>query len=130
MARQKSRVFTEVELEFMHVLWKLGEATPDDVQSALSEQGRHISVGSIRNMLGIMMGKGYVIRRKIGKAFLYRAKIHKHQARKTMIQDLLIYAFDGSESLVVAALLDRSDIRGEELEEIKRIIADSERKNQ
>ena len=130
MPRQKSRVFTEVELEFMHVIWKLGEATPDELGAALCEQGRHISVGSIRNMLGIMMQKGYIIRRKNGKAFHYRAKIHKDQARKTMIQDLLVNAFDGSESLVVAALLDRSDIRGEELEEIKRIIADSERKKQ
>ena len=128
MPRQKSRVFTEVELEFMHIIWKLGEATPDDLRFALSEQERHISVGSIRNMLGIMIQKGYITRRKNGKAFLYRAKIHKSQARKTMIQDLLINAFDGSESLVVAALLDRSEIREEELEEIKRIIADSERK--
>lgn len=128
MSRQKSRGFTQVELEFMHVIWKLGEATPDDLGTALSKQGRHISVGSIRNMLGIMIQKGYIIRRKKGKAFYYRAKIHKDQARKTMIQDLLVDAFDGSESLVVAALLDRSDIREEELEEIKRIIADSGRK--
>ena len=27
MARKKSRVFTDVELEFMHVVWKLGEGT-------------------------------------------------------------------------------------------------------
>lgn len=130
MPRHKSRVFTEVELEFMHVIWKLGEATPDDLGAALSEQGRHISVGSIRNMLGIMIQKGYITRRKNGKAFYYRAKIHKDQARKTMIQDLMVNAFDGSESLVVAALLNRSDIREEELDEIKRIIADSERKEQ
>ena len=45
-----------------------------------------------------------------------------------MIQNLLVNAFDGSESLVIAALLDRSDIREEELEEIRRLVSDSNQK--
>ena len=123
MARRKSRTFTDVELEFMRIIWDQGEATSDDIHKVLIQNQRQISSGSIRNVLAIMMHKGYITRRKKGKAFLYRAKIHKNEARRTMIQDLLVNAFDGSESLVVAALLDNRDIREEELEEIRRIIS-------
>jgi len=127
MARYKSRSFTDVELEFMHIIWKLEEATPDSVEKALLKNGRSISSGSIRNVLAIMMQKGYITRRKKGKAFLYRAKVHKDQARKTMIQDLLIRAFDGSESLVVATLLENRDISEDELDAIKRLINGKDR---
>ncbi|MBT4482907.1 MAG: hypothetical protein HOC71_04425 [Candidatus Latescibacteria bacterium] len=122
MARSKSRTFTDVELEFMHIIWASGEATPDDIQNALLKNERRISIGSIRNVLAIMMQKGYLTRRKKGKAFLYRAKIQKQLARKTMIQNLLVSAFDSSESLVVAALLDNRNIDEEELKKIKHLI--------
>ena len=35
MARRKTRTFTEVELEFMHVIWLGGEVTTEDVQGWL-----------------------------------------------------------------------------------------------
>ena len=122
MPRTKSRTFTDVELEFMKILWTLGEATPDDVRNALARKGRSISIGSIRNVLSTMMKKGFAARKKRDKAYLYSAKIHKERAHKTLIQDLLVHAFDGSESEVVAALLDNHKVSDREFVEIKRLI--------
>ena len=122
MPRTKSRTFTDVELEFMKILWTLGEATPDEVRNTLERKGRSIAIGSIRNVLSIMMQKGFAVRKKRGKAYLYSAKIHKEGARRTLIRDLLVHAFDGSESEVVAALLDSHKVSGRELGEIKRLI--------
>ncbi len=130
MARRKTRTFTEVELEFMRILWERGESTPDDIGEALAERGRAISGGSIRNVLAIMGEKGYVARRKEGKAFLYRAKVTEDAARRGMVGDLLDTVFEGSESLLVASLLDRRDFRPGELEEIERLIAERKRKDE
>jgi predicted transcriptional regulator len=124
MSRRKSRSFTEVELEFMRVLWERCEAAPDDIAGALLAEGRLLSGGSIRNVLAIMREKGYVSRRKEGKAFLYRARVQKEEARTGMVRDLLNQAFAGSESLLVASLLDTGDIRQDELEKIERLIAE------
>lgn len=129
MARRKTRTFTEVELEFMRILWERGESTPDDVAEALAGQGRTLSGGSIRNVLAIMGEKGYVARRKEGKAFLYRAKVSEDTARRGMVGDLLDTVFEGSESMLVASLLDRRDLRPEELEEIERLIAERKRRD-
>jgi predicted transcriptional regulator len=124
MARRTSRSFTEVELEFMHILWEKGEASPDDIGEAFAAAGRPLSGGSIRNVLAIMREKGYVSRRKEGKAFLYRARVQKEEARTGMVRDLLDQAFAGSESLLVSSLLDTGDIRQDELEKIERLIAE------
>jgi predicted transcriptional regulator len=128
MAQRKPKKFTEVELEFMHIIWTLGEAAPDDIARVLLKKGRSISIGSIRNVLAIMMDKGYLLRRKEGKAFLYRARIRKDQAQRSMLGDLLSGLFDGSESRVVAALLDNREIGPGELQEIKRLIEEHERR--
>ncbi|MFA6472112.1 MAG: BlaI/MecI/CopY family transcriptional regulator [Candidatus Latescibacterota bacterium] len=127
MPRKKSRIFTDVELEFMRIIWELGEPTPDEIGEALEIKGRGISVGSIRNILSIMIKKGYLVRRKEGKAYRYKGKVHKEQVRKTIIADLLVNAFNGSESLIVAALLDNKEISQEEREKIRLLLGHQER---
>jgi BlaI family transcriptional regulator, penicillinase repressor len=122
MPRRKSRTFTDVELEFMHIIWELGEPTPDEIDAALLEKGRSISIGSIRNVLAIMMEKGYLARRKEGKAYRYRANVRRDQAGKAVLADLLSTMFEGSESLVVAALLENRALRPAEREKIRRLL--------
>ncbi|MFO7956803.1 MAG: BlaI/MecI/CopY family transcriptional regulator [Candidatus Brocadiia bacterium] len=126
MGRRKSRTLTDVELEFMRVLWDEGEATTQDVQHSLEEQGRRLSGGSIRKMLSILVEKGYAARRKDGRAYLYRPTVPERRAHRNMVRDLLRRAFDGSASLMVAALLDASAASEDELDEIKRLIEEHE----
>ena len=54
MPRRKSRTLTEVELEFMDVVWDEGEVTTDAVQNALRSRGRPLSDGSVRKVLSIL----------------------------------------------------------------------------
>ena len=122
MARYKSRTLTTGELEFMQVLWAAGEAAPEDIQGALSERGRNVTGGTVRNVLATLIEKRYVRRKKSGKAYYYRAKVGEDQAKRSIVQDLLDRAFGGSESHLVASLLKNHDVRKEELNEIKRLI--------
>ena len=126
MARRKSPTFTEVELEFMHVIWNRGEVSTEDIQNALREQGRELSDGSIRKILSILMRKGHLLRRRVGRGFLYLAKEKKHQSHRNIVQDILKRAFEGSPSLMVAALLDSKDVSKSDIEEIKRLIKEHE----
>ena len=126
MARRKSRTLTEVELEFMKVVWEKGEVTTEDVLDALRSQGRELADGSVRKVLSILVAKGYVTRRRTGRAFLYRAKVQEGEANRSMLRDLLRRAFGGSAALMVAALLDTRAVRQEDIEEIKRLIAERE----
>jgi len=122
MPRKKTTTITDRELTFMNIIWENGEVTPDDILKELELHGTAISSGSIRNILSIMMDKGYIERRQEGKAFLYRAKVKKTEAGQSMLRYLLEKAFDGSESQVVAALFDHGRIPKNELDAIKRLI--------
>ena len=73
------------------------------------------------------MNKGNITRKRNGRCFLYRAKVHQNQANKRMIKDLLSRAFGNSASLLVAALLDSRKVSDEEILEIKQLIAERER---
>lgn len=127
MARRKSRILTEVELEFMQEIWFVEEITSDDVRNALIKKGRILTDGTVRKVLLIMLKKGYIDRRRDGRTYHYKAKVLRDQARGSMLHDLLTRAFGGSASCMVAALLDIHNIRKGEIEEIKQLIAEHEK---
>ncbi len=124
MARRTSATLTEVELEFMHILWRRGEATPDNMQDELASQGRDITGGSIRKILAILIRKGYVDRRKEGKAHVYRAVVGKQRAQRGIVGDILDRAFSGSAAHLFAALLDSQPVPDDDLDVIERLIAE------
>jgi BlaI family transcriptional regulator, penicillinase repressor len=124
MARRKTKTLTEVELEFMQIIWEKGEATPEDISTELIKINHPISGGSIRNVLAIMSEKGYITRRKRSKTYLYAAKVGKDDASKSMVMDILTRVFGGSESMMVSSILKKEDIKKDELEHIERLIAE------
>ena len=124
MARRKARTLTEVELKFMRVVWTSGEVSTEDVLEELAAHGHPLSDGSVRKMLSILVDKGYLRRRRDGRAFLYRATVAEKTAKRSMVSDLLKRAFDGSASLMVAALIDERSLGEKEIREIKRLIAE------
>ncbi len=129
VARKKKGTPTEVELEFLQVVWEGGEVTTDDVRGALRKQGRSLSDGSVRKVLSILEEKGYVSRRPQGRGFLYRAIVPKEKANRRMVTDLLKRAFGGSAALMVASLMDSRAVSKKDVEEIRRIIEERERES-
>lgn len=123
MARRRSRTLTEVELEFMDVVWDGGEVTTQDVQEALRRRGRPLSGGSVRKILSILDTKGYLDRRQEGRGFVYWATVCREKAQRGMVKDLVDRAFGGSAPLMVAALVNSKNVSRKELGEIKRLIA-------
>ena len=122
MNRRKPTRITNVELEFMNVLWSSGKATPEDIQQSLSDNGKFLSGGSIRKILMILMKKGYVDREKLGKGHIYYAIIGQEQTNKNIVHDLINHAFGGSASLMVSTLLGSDEISNDDLEKIEKLI--------
>ena len=127
MPRRKSRTLTEVELEFMQVVWQAGEMTPEEVLEQLRRQGRDLSDGSVRKILSILVTKGYLSRRPEGRTFRYRAEVPKHRANRSLLMDLVNRAFAGSPALMVAALLDGPRLSDKDLKKIKQLISQREK---
>lgn len=127
MARRKSPTFTEVELEFMQIIWEKGEVSTENLQAALKDQGRDLSDGSIRKILTILLAKGHLNRRRESRSFYYQPKIDKKNASVMMVADLLKRAFFGSATQLFTALLETKSVTDKDIAEIKKLI-DSHKK--
>jgi predicted transcriptional regulator len=126
MPRKKARTLTELELRIMQVVWQHGEISVQGVQEALKKQGKPLALPSIRTMLSILQDKGYVARRRDGRAHLYTAKIARGDAQKRILRDIVKRAFRGSAAGLVAALVEADLVGDDELEDIRRLIEERE----
>lgn len=119
MARPRHEHPTPAELEILQVLWDRGPSTVREVLDAL-RQKRPRAYTSLMSLMNIMVDKALLVRRPVGKAFLYAPLAQRDQTLGQILGDLVNRAFDGSASALVAQLLGNTS--GEELEEIRKTI--------
>lgn len=124
MARPASEHPTELELELLKVLWDEAPLPVREVRARLDERtGRTLSHSTVITMLNIMVRKGFLRRKREGKAFLFAPKVKKENVARGMMGDLLTRVFDGSSSALVLNLIDTADLDADELSELKRLIS-------
>ncbi len=124
MARPGSEHPTELELEILKVLWDEAPLPVRDVRARLEETaGRTLTHSSVITMLNIMVRKGYLRRKKDGKAFLFSPKVEKQSVTGGMVGDMLSRVFDGSSADMVLNLIETAELDAEELGELRRLIS-------
>ena len=121
MSRPASKHPTELELEILKVLWRIGSATVRQVRDELAAV-RDLAYTTVMTVMTIMDGKGYVTRVKDGRSFVYRALYHEKKASKNMLQDVVDRVFGGSTTAVMQHLLETSDLDDDELKQIRSLI--------
>lgn len=123
MARPASDHPTDLELEILKILWETSPLSVREVREQLDEQAnRALTHSSVITMLNIMHRKGFLKRKKEGKSFLFSPKVPKQSITGGMVGDLLSRVFDGSAEAMVLNLLETTDLDGEELAEIRKLI--------
>jgi predicted transcriptional regulator len=128
MARRATNRPTDAELEILKVLWKRGPSTVREVREALLP-GRRIAHTTVLTLLQIMVEKGLVESDRTQRAHIYRARKARPGVARKLARDLVDRVFDGSASELVQYALQGRRATPQELEEIRRIIADVERRS-
>jgi BlaI family penicillinase repressor len=127
MATLSTKKPTSSELEILHVLWEHGPSTVRDVHLALSEK-RPIGYTSVLKLMQIMTAKGTVQRNETQRAHVYEAVQPEETTKRDLALDVLQRVFDGSASeLMMHALAGRKASR-EEIDEMRRLLNEHERK--
>jgi predicted transcriptional regulator len=118
---------TASELEILHVLWERGPSTVREVHQALSDK-RPIGYTSVLKLMQIMTAKGTLRRNEEQRAHVYEAVQPAEKTKRQLALDVLQRVFDGSASqLMMHALADRKASK-EEVDELRRLLNDYERK--
>ena len=110
--------FTKGELEVMRILWEHGELKPAEIQQRFPWELKN---PSLRSYLTILLDKGHVSRRRIGKAFFYKAKTRRDSAFRSMVRDVTRVCCDGSVEVLLCQLIRSEKLSEEDLLELKRI---------
>lgn len=97
MARNGAREMPPpLELECLKVLWKLGQGNVKDVRRALTEN-RNLAYTTVMTVLDRLERKGGVVRRKVGRSFLYSPVLSRDGLRRLAVRNLVESFFEGSE---------------------------------
>ncbi|MGJ8697165.1 MAG: BlaI/MecI/CopY family transcriptional regulator [Verrucomicrobiaceae bacterium] len=109
------------ERQIMDILYRLGEATAQDVLEELPDPP---SYSAVRALLATLENKEMVKHSKEGRRYLYAPVINQRKAKRTALKGLLNTFFQGKPQNLVAALLDPSDqeLTREQIEEIRKLI--------
>jgi predicted transcriptional regulator len=75
-----------------------------------------------------MEAKGVVRHRVDGRRYLYRATVSEREVAKTMVSEVKDRLFQGDPVALVSHLLAEHDFDARELEELKALIEEHERK--
>ena len=118
---------TASELEILQVLWERGPSTVREVHEALGGK-RPIGYTSVLKLMQIMTAKGTVRRNEEQRAHVYEAVQPAEKTKRQLAMDVLQRVFDGSASdLMMHALAGRKASK-EEIEEMRRLLNEYERK--
>ncbi|MCO5141914.1 MAG: BlaI/MecI/CopY family transcriptional regulator [Oligoflexia bacterium] len=121
---QDEKTLTEVELELMSIIWKLKEASVADVQVALPEN-RPLAYTSISTILRILEQKEILKTRKVGRGHIYIPVLQKSEYESRALKHVIENVFDGTPVALVKQLLGSVQIKKNELEELKKLIANA-----
>ena len=118
---------TDLQLSLMRVIWSRGEASVSDVHEAV-EPERGLALTTVATILTRLEKAGLVSRRPAGRHYLYRALVSEEEVRRSMVSGLAERLFQGDVTALVSHLLDEGDIAPGDLDRVRRLIDQKQRK--
>jgi predicted transcriptional regulator len=125
MARKKSPTLTEAELRLMQILWERESATVGDIADSLPRRPG-LAYNTVLTTMRILETKGYVKRKKEGRAHVYSPVVDRDTAQQSAVRHLVSRFFDNSPEQLVLRLLEDEKLNEAELARLKKMIRNSE----
>jgi predicted transcriptional regulator len=120
---------TDTELEILKVLWEQGPSTAGAVREVMARI-RPVGYTTVQKMLQIMTEKRLVSVDRSHRAHVFRPRESRSAVLGRMVSDLVRRALDGSTSELLMHALEARPAKPEELEEMRRLIEELERRQE
>ncbi len=105
----------------MKIVWERHTATVRDVYEALLER-RRVAYTTVMTMMKILEHKGYLNRKQVERAYVYRPAQPKSRVIHAMVRDFVNRVFNGSAEPLLVHLIEDRHLTADEIEEIRRLI--------
>ena len=127
MARNGNFKPTDRELTILRILWDNGPCTVRQVNEIMSKDSNTGYTTTLK-LMQIMTEKGLLLRDDSQFKHVYKPAVTEEKAQKQLVGDLLDKAFSGSAEKLVVRALSSKKVSTKELERIKKLIEEIERK--
>jgi predicted transcriptional regulator len=127
-----NRVFqqpSDFELEILQILWENGPSTVRFVNDMLN-RNRKVGYTTSLKIMQIMLEKKLLSRDESERSHIYEPSIEQNALQDRLINKILSSAFGGSASRLVMQTLGSHDASKEELEEIRKLLEELEKKTE
>lgn len=111
----------ETEMEVLHHVWELGEATVKDVQERILKK-RKVAYTTIMTVMKNLADKEYLKYRKDGVTYVYSPSQKPDSVRFNLVEDLVKKVFKGSPSELVQTLVKGENLSKKDRDEILNLI--------
>jgi len=115
---------SDLQLSVLRVLWDRGEASAQEVQSAL-EKERPLAVTTVATVLSRLEKRGVVRHRSDGRLFIYRPAVTKDDVSHSMLGALVDSVFQGDPTALISHLVTRRDVSPGDLDRMRRLIEEA-----
>lgn len=111
----------ETEMEILHHVWELEEASVADVRERMLEY-REVAYTTVMTIMKNLADKKFLKYRKEGLSYIYSAAINPDEVRGNLVHEIVDKVFKGSTKDLVQALVSKENLTAKEREEIKNLI--------
>lgn len=109
------------EMEVLHLLWALKEATVNDVHAKLPPE-RNVAYCTVQTLLRRLESKGYVDHHKQGKAYVFTPQVRKDDVLKASVGDFVERIFGGDPIPLIQYLAEHSTVSEADIERLRAIV--------
>lgn len=122
-ATKRARKLSPANLEIMKIVWDKGEVTISDVVAAVNAKRRNrVRRTTVQVQMNRLEEYGWLRHTEEGRTFVYSAVVEKQKTRKEILEDIKIRVFGGSRTELVKCLIEDSDVKPEEIRELRELL--------
>jgi predicted transcriptional regulator len=111
----------ETEMEVLHHVWDLGEATVADVRERVLKE-RDVAYTTIMTVMKKLADKGYLQYHKEGRTYVYAPAQEPDKVQHSLLRRLMESVFEGSPKALVQTLVQHENLSEHERDEIRQMI--------
>lgn len=117
---RNAQLLTKGEEEVMQILWRLGEATVNEIIEEMKEPKPKYT--TVATFIKILENKGFIDHRAEGRGFRYFPLLEKNDYAGSVMNTVLSNYFNGSLSQMVSFFSQTENISTGEMNEILEIV--------
>ena len=123
MTKKRIPKLSPANLEIMKIVWRLGEASVNDVFEAINTHKKDkLRRTTIQVQINRLKEYGWLKHREVGRTHYFRAVRGREKTERDIIIDIKNRVFGGSRMDLVKSLLDDSDLEPEEIQDLRDLL--------